>query len=467
MSRSYKNTVIAVLLACILTMAIGYAVLNTRLSISGTSKITSDFNIQVTGISEFKTEQLAKTADMDYTPTSATFSTNLQAPGDAALYEIVIENLGTIPGYVEFEERFNSTLNNNYPYEVSENVTIGVLVVTTEKLDVSNINITTNQVDPGVNMIDKGEKLYVYTFVEFNESATSLPESKNFDFSCDFIFSSALNNNGSVNDNESIMTLANAILEDTVYVDYGTGLRRFDGYTYFISDENNDVNNYVNINGKLWRVVKFDYTTYNYESSYFLIEADDVANTYEGYSSVADGDGFYNTLYDDGASLLVDIKNTVYNYGYFKEMWTNNYDYNYVENTELFSDSNDTEGWKYTKHLIGINDIMLASSSSNCTFANLSSGGCKSWLTNNGDTYLFNKLYNSDKTTNTGKIGYLQDNKIIGVDPQDANYGEYKIYTKLDPSCANVFVNNANTADGSKSNPYVLIMDQLLNPPLC
>ena len=125
MSRSYKNTTIAILLACILTMSIGYAVLQQRLSISGTSKITSDFNIQVVGISEFHTEQLASTANVNFTPTSATYSTNLQAPEDRAIYEIVIENKGTLDGYVHFDTYYGSSYVS-FPEFEEDGINIGI-----------------------------------------------------------------------------------------------------------------------------------------------------------------------------------------------------------------------------------------------------------------------------------------------------------------------------------------------------
>jgi len=96
-SYKYKNTVVAILLACILTMAIGYAALQQRLNITGTSSISSTYNVKIIDIYGYPSnENVTDKVAPSYTDTTATFSTNLTSPGDYMTYYIEIANLGTL-----------------------------------------------------------------------------------------------------------------------------------------------------------------------------------------------------------------------------------------------------------------------------------------------------------------------------------------------------------------------------------
>ena len=96
-SYKYKNTVVAILLACILTMAVGYAALQQRLNITGTSNISSVYDVRFTNIkSTPSNENVTDKVAPSYTNTTATFSTNLTSPGDTMTYDITVSNLGTL-----------------------------------------------------------------------------------------------------------------------------------------------------------------------------------------------------------------------------------------------------------------------------------------------------------------------------------------------------------------------------------
>ena len=99
---------------------------------------------------------------------------------------------------------------------------------------------------------------------------------------------------------------------------------------------------------------------------------------------------------------------------------------------------------------------MEASTNSSCNFANLSTGGCKSWLTTNGDTYLFNLVYGSDETTNTGKVSYLKNHNIISVDPRDTNNSNVKGYGAITVAYGGSMRYTNEDADGSRNNPYII-----------
>ena len=96
-SRKQKNIVLGSLGAIILLMAIGYAAFSTQLNINGTSNITSNFAVKITGITSGSIVGGASNAsDPTYTDTTASFSTNLTSPGDSITYTITVENQGSI-----------------------------------------------------------------------------------------------------------------------------------------------------------------------------------------------------------------------------------------------------------------------------------------------------------------------------------------------------------------------------------
>ena len=445
MNRSYKNTVVAILLACILTMAIGYSVLNARLNIKGTSNITSEFNIQVIGISEYTTQGGASTKSTSFSATSASFVTNLQAPGDVALYEVVIENKGTIAGYAYYEDMEDIPLLDFGNY-LGEYVTIFIQGASKTPIGSDNFDLVDNLV-----YLAPGEKLYVYPTIVFNENVTSLPEQSEFSHTFELDFYQNAEEAVPVTD-----YLDQSILNDNPIVTSGNGLYLDDdNYYVFKSDGTSTVNNYIQIENKLWRIVKFlPYDeTKNQDGKYYLIEDELTTNTSDGYSSIANSEGFYNSLFDDYSTLISNMYSGIYDnfnrVGLIEPYGEALY---YVKDTELFSIETNSY---FQQTLIGVNEILNASTNASCTFANLSSGGCKSWLTTNGDTYLYNAIYNSDKVTNTGKIAYLEDGKVIDINPQDTNYGKYKYFVKKTAQCDPLKISNANTADGSRENPYI------------
>ena len=446
MSRSYKNTTIAILLACILTMSIGYAVLQQRLDISGTSKITSEFNIQVVGISEFKKEGYGETVNMDFTPTSATYSTNLQVPGDDVVYEIVIENKGNMSGYVYFESSDYGSHHYGGNQNSDETLFVGIYKVTKEPLDPNNEFFYPRDVDQYA-MLKPGEKMYVYASASFDYYAESMPEEKKVSFTANFNFTSAFDNtlvalkelNYTLLDSNNIVTSGTGLYEEkNPYGDYRKYVFKSDGLT--------DVNNYVSIEGKLWRIISFDT-----DDRYVVVEANTGTNPKTIYSSTKNtSDDYYNHF--ENSDLVMYLSEQLRSSDYLRTNLLYTYDdYIYIENSSMGIYENDI----YGVSLFGISEIMNATTDTNCSFTNLSSGGCQSWLTNNGDTFLINPVY-SDENTNTGKIAYLENGKVISVDPRDTNYGNYLMYGRIDRDCSDPYITNFLEADGSRENPYIL-----------
>ena len=98
--RSYKNNksiLIGGLLAVVVIMAVGYAAFASSLKISGTSNISTTWDVEITDIT---TSNKVGSASVKEQPTfeklTATFSTNLVSPGDSITYNIKVENKGSL-----------------------------------------------------------------------------------------------------------------------------------------------------------------------------------------------------------------------------------------------------------------------------------------------------------------------------------------------------------------------------------
>ena len=102
-----KYVILGSLCALVLTLVVGYAAFSTVLKIKGTSNINSNWDIQITNIIEgektgaasttlYKEGEKAGQKIMTFENTSATFSSDLQAPGDSIEYIITVTNAGTL-----------------------------------------------------------------------------------------------------------------------------------------------------------------------------------------------------------------------------------------------------------------------------------------------------------------------------------------------------------------------------------
>ena len=98
--RSYKNNksiLIGGLLAVVVIMAVGYAAFASSLKISGTSNISTSWNISITDITASnKVGSASVSGTPSYDGLTATFNTNLVLPGDSITYNIKVENKGNL-----------------------------------------------------------------------------------------------------------------------------------------------------------------------------------------------------------------------------------------------------------------------------------------------------------------------------------------------------------------------------------
>ena len=92
-------------------MAVGYAVFQSQLKITGTSNIASNFLVRITDIqSSVISGQASDAVSPSYTNTTATFKTNLISPGDSMKYDITVSNEGSIDAILE---SIDVNTNNN------------------------------------------------------------------------------------------------------------------------------------------------------------------------------------------------------------------------------------------------------------------------------------------------------------------------------------------------------------------
>ena len=110
--RRKNNYIILGLCAVLVLMGIGYAAFSSQLNITGTSNITSNWDVRITNIES----SLSGATDLEaptYDNTNgmyASFHTGLSKPGDYALYIVTIENRGDIDARIE---KINSYYQEN------------------------------------------------------------------------------------------------------------------------------------------------------------------------------------------------------------------------------------------------------------------------------------------------------------------------------------------------------------------
>ncbi|MBS7020558.1 MAG: hypothetical protein KH135_01615 [Firmicutes bacterium] len=95
--KNGKNTVIGFLIASLVVMSVGYALISQQLQVNGTAEVTSTWSVGITAITEgTATGSAENKTPATYTGTTATFDTVLKAPGDSMTYDITVTNNGSI-----------------------------------------------------------------------------------------------------------------------------------------------------------------------------------------------------------------------------------------------------------------------------------------------------------------------------------------------------------------------------------
>ena len=106
-SKKKRNIIIISLVGVLFLMGIGYAAFNTELKISGTSKVTSNWDIEITNVTPgTPTGSAENTVAPKWDALTASMEADLYEKGDAMEYDVTIENKGTI------DAKLNNILTN-------------------------------------------------------------------------------------------------------------------------------------------------------------------------------------------------------------------------------------------------------------------------------------------------------------------------------------------------------------------
>ena len=143
MKKNYL--IITILIASICILAIGYAAFTSQLKITGTSNITSNWDIKITNITVKNiTGSASKLIEPITSGTSATFKTSLISPGDSMTYEVTVTNNGNVDAKVKNIQETPSTnpaivfetkgINQNDLLEAGKSQTFDVTVSYNDKV---------------------------------------------------------------------------------------------------------------------------------------------------------------------------------------------------------------------------------------------------------------------------------------------------------------------------------------------
>ena len=149
----HKNKMIILIafLATIILMAVGYSTFATDITIGGTAEITGEWDVRITNITATKVPLDCDAGKPTFTKDSINFSAKLNKPGDEIVYEVTIENLGTIDAKLQ-------------------------TIIFTEQIDgIEEINYTTSELKKELNAGDSTTFNIMVTYVK---STTSIPDVK-------------------------------------------------------------------------------------------------------------------------------------------------------------------------------------------------------------------------------------------------------------------------------------------------
>ena len=143
----YKNKKIILIffLITIVLMAVGYSSFATDFTINGTAEITGKWDVRITNITATQVSDGCDAGTPTFTKDTVNFSAKLNKPGDEIIYEVTIENLGTIDAELQ-------------------------TIIFTEEIDgIEEINYTTSELKKDLNVGDSTTFNIIVTYVKNTE----------------------------------------------------------------------------------------------------------------------------------------------------------------------------------------------------------------------------------------------------------------------------------------------------------
>lgn len=150
--KNKKSIIILSLFIIILTMTIGYSTFVTKLELNETAEITGSWNIKITSVEMQERTLGCDPGKPEFTDTTATIMPKLNKPGDLVVYEITIENMGTI----------DAILNK-------------VEFTSDDESPTSPIRYITDEPD---EILLSGEETTIMVAVVYNSNVTEVPSTK-------------------------------------------------------------------------------------------------------------------------------------------------------------------------------------------------------------------------------------------------------------------------------------------------
>ena len=220
-NRTQRNYIIAGLCMILVIMGVGYAAFSSQLKISGTSNITSNWNVKITNIESKVVSGVPTDAQSpSHTDTTATFKTRLTSPGDTMQYDVTVSNEGNIDAKLD-----------KITVPESTNPAIG--------FEVTGIREG--------SLLKAGNTALLTVIVKYND-VTEQPEDLTADLEVTLDYSQAPN--GYVE--PSVPTIGGQEVE---IVTTGDGLYEDSYEDGRLIYRGQNPNNYIEFNGELWRIM--------------------------------------------------------------------------------------------------------------------------------------------------------------------------------------------------------------------
>ena len=230
-------------------MGVGYAAFSSQLRISGTSSISSSWNIQITGIETMLPSESGGSGIPDgyniseptYTPSSATFSAGFELPGSMIGYLVEVSNLGIIDGQV--------TIGN---LSCGDNSAIMCQAMATDEEGTNGFNFDYgNQDYSDINFaLMVGEKHYIMVMVGYDD-VTEQPTDLDASIKLDLTYEQYKDPNAPIPSGET--TLIGG--QEVDIVSGGNGLYKDEYESGRLIYRGQDPNNYITFNGETWRII--------------------------------------------------------------------------------------------------------------------------------------------------------------------------------------------------------------------
>ena len=258
--RDKRNYIIIGLCMILVIMGVGYAAFSQLLTINGTANITNSWNIEITNIRGVNLSSVQNNGAYDKEePTvgqdkvSATFHTGLIQPGDTRIYEVEVTNKGSVDA--DITSVFKNTLSDSiyFSYDgVGPLGGTGTDVLT--NAGVYNTNELTTE-EPFSLPANTNNVRYIYITVKYRESVTSQPTNLEATINLELNAEQAPSGREEVNPGPHYLKQSG--LEIPI-VTSGDGLYdNGDGKYIYKGD---DPNNYLEFEGNIWRILRFDAT---------------------------------------------------------------------------------------------------------------------------------------------------------------------------------------------------------------